>query len=127
MQGQKIGIKTCLYLLCCILRIVKTKDLATIIAASLFCSPDLFVSKIGTTPNGTDPKYHLSQHHHQEDPCSLNDEANTESSGPVLSSAHHSLSQSNDRGSDGSLRYLLAIFFGMKFVPRFAVNWIQAV
>jgi len=98
-QGAQIGITTCLYLLSCILRIVKTKDLATIIAATLFCSPDLFVSMRETTPNGTDPKNDASEHHRQEDPCSLAEEADTESSGAVLNSAHHSSLQNNGHGS----------------------------
>ncbi|KAF9612942.1 hypothetical protein IFM89_004645 [Coptis chinensis] len=38
-KGTQISATTSLYLLCCILRIVKTKDLANSIAAALFCCP----------------------------------------------------------------------------------------
>jgi len=103
-QGAQIGITTCLYLLSCILRIVKTKDLATIIAATLFCSPDLFVSICETSPDGTDPKHDASEHHHQEDPCSFVEEADAESSGVVLNSAHYSSLQSNGHASNITLR-----------------------
>ncbi|KAF6155650.1 hypothetical protein GIB67_034745 [Kingdonia uniflora] len=48
-----IGATTALYLLCCILRILKTKDLANIIAAAFFFSPDDFNTKSETKLNGT--------------------------------------------------------------------------
>ncbi|KAJ8751255.1 hypothetical protein K2173_016436 [Erythroxylum novogranatense] len=40
---KQIGAMTSLYLLCCILRIVKIKDLANIIAAALFCPSEAFI------------------------------------------------------------------------------------
>ncbi|TYK03051.1 uncharacterized protein E5676_scaffold46G001470 [Cucumis melo var. makuwa] len=41
-QGFQIGAVTSLYLLCCILRIVKIKDLANTISAAFFCPLDAF-------------------------------------------------------------------------------------
>ncbi|KAG9449202.1 hypothetical protein H6P81_009167 [Aristolochia fimbriata] len=43
---------TSLYLLCCILRIVKIKDLASCIAAALFCPVDVFTPTLNAKPNG---------------------------------------------------------------------------
>lgn len=51
-QGAKIGAITSMYLLCCILRIVKIKDLANIIAAALFCSIEAFVPSSEANLNG---------------------------------------------------------------------------
>ncbi|XP_068641608.1 protein TRANSPARENT TESTA 9-like isoform X2 [Aristolochia californica] len=43
---------TSLYLLCCILRIVKIKDLASCIAAALFCPVEVFLPTSNSKPNG---------------------------------------------------------------------------
>ncbi|CAM8891940.1 unnamed protein product [Rhodiola kirilowii] len=48
----QIGAVTSLYLLCCILRIVKIKDLANTIAAALFCPPEAFIRVPEATLNG---------------------------------------------------------------------------
>ncbi|XP_015900238.3 protein TRANSPARENT TESTA 9 [Ziziphus jujuba] len=48
----QIAAVTSLYLLCCILRIVKIKDLANTIAAALFCPLEAFILKGGAKPNG---------------------------------------------------------------------------
>ncbi|KAK6942034.1 CLEC16A/TT9, N-terminal [Dillenia turbinata] len=53
----QIGAVTSLYLLCCILRIVKIKDLANTIAAALFCARETFVTIFGAKLNG-----YLSNH-----------------------------------------------------------------
>ncbi|KAH9619388.1 hypothetical protein KSS87_021758 [Heliosperma pusillum] len=47
-----IGAITSLYLLCCILRIVKIKDLANTVCASLFCTSDVFLFIHDTKSNG---------------------------------------------------------------------------
>ncbi|XP_018433220.2 protein TRANSPARENT TESTA 9 isoform X1 [Raphanus sativus] len=44
---------TSLYLLCCILRIVKIKDLANLIAATLFCPVKAFISSSLVKPNSS--------------------------------------------------------------------------
>ncbi|XP_021275789.1 uncharacterized protein LOC110410438 isoform X2 [Herrania umbratica] len=51
-SNMKIGAVTSLYLLCCILRIVKIKDLASTIAAALFCPVEAFVPNSEATLNG---------------------------------------------------------------------------
>lgn len=48
-QGSAV---TSLYLLCCILRIVKIKDLANTVAASLFCPLEAFIKSSETKLNG---------------------------------------------------------------------------
>ncbi|KAJ6296411.1 hypothetical protein OIU78_024293 [Salix suchowensis] len=52
----QIGAITSLYLLCCILCIVKIKDLANTIAAALFCPPEAFVADYETQLNGYVPE-----------------------------------------------------------------------
>ncbi|KAM7269361.1 hypothetical protein ACFE04_024858 [Oxalis oulophora] len=51
----QIGSVTSLYLLCCIIRIVKIKDLANTVAAALFCPLEAFVSSAGVKLNGFGP------------------------------------------------------------------------
>ncbi|XP_011020065.1 PREDICTED: uncharacterized protein LOC105122565 isoform X4 [Populus euphratica] len=53
----QIGAITSLYLLCCILRLVKIKDLANTIAASLFCPPEAFLPDSETKLNGHAPDH----------------------------------------------------------------------
>ncbi|KAL9224281.1 hypothetical protein vseg_000336 [Gypsophila vaccaria] len=55
-----IGAITSLYLLCCILRIVKIKDLANTVCASLFCPPEVFLSINEFKSNGD--SYNEVQH-----------------------------------------------------------------
>ncbi|KAM1499923.1 hypothetical protein ACFX15_022081 [Malus domestica] len=51
-EGIQIGVATSLYLVCCILRIVKIKDLANTISTALFCPLDAFSPESGAKPNG---------------------------------------------------------------------------
>ncbi|KAK4785092.1 hypothetical protein SAY86_001781 [Trapa natans] len=51
-QEGLIGSITSLYLLCCILHIVKIKDLANVIAAALFSQPEVSVPSRGIQVNG---------------------------------------------------------------------------
>ncbi|XP_048447926.1 protein TRANSPARENT TESTA 9 isoform X2 [Pyrus x bretschneideri] len=51
-EGIQIGAATSLYLVCCILRIVKIKDLANTISTALFCPLDAFSPESGAKPNG---------------------------------------------------------------------------
>ncbi|KMZ62321.1 hypothetical protein ZOSMA_474G00130 [Zostera marina] len=51
-DDSKVSASSSLYLLCCILRIVKTKDLASSIATTLFCSQEYFIPKSEVKPNG---------------------------------------------------------------------------
>ncbi|KAK1316263.1 hypothetical protein QJS10_CPA05g02405 [Acorus calamus] len=59
----QIGTTTSLYLLCCILHIVKTRDLASSIAAALFCPREVFM-KYRNSPNG-DLSIHDASNDHQ--------------------------------------------------------------
>lgn len=52
MQDTEIGAATSLYLLCCILRIVKIKDLANTIAAALLCRIETFRPRSEAKING---------------------------------------------------------------------------
>ncbi|XP_011020063.1 PREDICTED: uncharacterized protein LOC105122565 isoform X3 [Populus euphratica] len=57
LDAVDIGAITSLYLLCCILRLVKIKDLANTIAASLFCPPEAFLPDSETKLNGHAPDH----------------------------------------------------------------------
>lgn len=56
-QDMQSGVVTSLYLLCCILRIVKIKDLANTIAAALFYPLEVITKGSGGKANG-----HLFNH-----------------------------------------------------------------
>lgn len=79
MQDGLIGSITSLYLLCCILHIVKIKDLANVIAAVLFSQPEAIVSSRGIKVNGTVSSHNCS---HQRQ-CSGDQSASGENSGPL--------------------------------------------
>ncbi|KAI4335345.1 hypothetical protein L6164_013999 [Bauhinia variegata] len=51
-NDMQSGVVTSLYLLCCILRIVKIKDLANTIAATLFCPLEAVIKSSGAKVNG---------------------------------------------------------------------------
>lgn len=71
---------TSLYLICCILRMVKIKDLANVIVAALFCPLEAFVSKSGVKPNGCLSAHGLP-HESEVDACNLRfDDPNSSSS-----------------------------------------------
>ncbi|XP_030497042.2 protein TRANSPARENT TESTA 9 isoform X1 [Cannabis sativa] len=59
-NDMRSGIVTSLYLLCCILRIVKTKDLANVIAAALLCPLEAFISQSLAKTNGYMPAHECS-------------------------------------------------------------------
>lgn len=93
--GAQIGITTSLYLLCCILRIVKTKDLASVIAATLFYPLEAFTPKSETTCNGAGSKDHLPRELNGED-HPLDVQINNGSSGSMLTLPDHSNSEFHD-------------------------------
>ncbi|XP_073117626.1 protein TRANSPARENT TESTA 9 isoform X2 [Elaeis guineensis] len=118
-SGAQIGITTSLYLLCCILHIFKTKDLASSIAATLFYPPEVFVTKFESPPNGYVPEHRVSKELQQHDPYSLGAQQNTEDSGvSMLDSSgsaqyflpNHCPSQ-NICGSQCTLREVLLSYF----------------
>lgn len=51
-QESSLGAVTSLYLLCCILRIVKIKDLANTVAAALLCCPETITNDAEANLNG---------------------------------------------------------------------------
>ncbi|KAK9097477.1 hypothetical protein Sjap_022974 [Stephania japonica] len=76
-KGSFIGATTSLYLICCILRIVKTKDLANSIAVAFFCSPNDFIKTSQYTPNGNINGHELTHERRQLDNGSLGIEEDT--------------------------------------------------
>ncbi|KAM5553667.1 hypothetical protein ABKV19_025751 [Rosa sericea] len=69
-KGIQMGAVTSLYLICCILRIVKIKDLSNTIAAALFCPLEAFLSKSVAEPNGYMSGYDVA--HESQPPGSNN-------------------------------------------------------
>ncbi|PON75424.1 CLEC16A-like protein [Trema orientale] len=61
LTDMQTGAVTSLYLLCCILRMVKTKELANVIAAALFCPLEAFVPHSVAKPNGYTSAHEFSQ------------------------------------------------------------------
>ncbi|KAK1269880.1 hypothetical protein QJS04_geneDACA013941 [Acorus gramineus] len=105
----EIGTTTSLYLLCCILHIVKTRDLASSIAAALFCPHEVFM-KYRNSPNGELSIHHASNDHQHPVPDTLE---HADSSGALaLNSStglitHGSFSELDNHGSNHSLREIL--------------------
>ncbi|KAL8139777.1 hypothetical protein V2J09_005798 [Rumex salicifolius] len=72
-NDAQLGAITSIYLLCCILRIVKIKDLANIIAAALFCPQESFTQMCEAKSNGDliwlkNQHFHENRNHHEEMP-----------------------------------------------------------
>ncbi|KAH7572520.1 hypothetical protein JRO89_XS04G0268900 [Xanthoceras sorbifolium] len=63
----EIGAVTCLYLLCCILRIVKIKDLSNTITAALFCPIEAYISNFEAKLNGYMPGHDFTYDYKQSD------------------------------------------------------------
>ncbi|XP_047980988.1 protein TRANSPARENT TESTA 9 isoform X2 [Salvia hispanica] len=77
-KESSLGAVTSLYLLCCILRIVKIKDLANIVAAALLCYPDIFPESSEAKLNGNLPSHASSDVQSQNnDASSQNSESDT--------------------------------------------------
>ncbi|KAL5769144.1 hypothetical protein ACOSQ2_015927 [Xanthoceras sorbifolium] len=66
-QETEIGAVTCLYLLCCILRIVKIKDLSNTITAALFCPIEAYISNFEAKLNGYMPGHDFTYDYKQSD------------------------------------------------------------
>ncbi|CAN4084847.1 unnamed protein product [Withania somnifera] len=64
-SDTRIGTATSLYLLCCILRIVKIKDLVNIVAAVLLCDIETFLPRSEAKVNGFMVNYDMS-HENQD-------------------------------------------------------------
>ncbi|RWW10010.1 hypothetical protein GW17_00026469 [Ensete ventricosum] len=101
--GTRVGTATSLYLLCSILHIFKTKDLASTIAASLFCPLEAFVTRSEATTNGYVPQQAVSQESEDHAP-SLAAQVNIEDSECTSTQTNHFSSQSEGCGSHITLR-----------------------
>ena len=64
---MKVGPVTSMYLLCCILRIVKIKDLANTVAAALFCPLEAFIRNFEGKLNGHMPGHSFSHENQNPD------------------------------------------------------------
>ncbi|KAI8565881.1 hypothetical protein RHMOL_Rhmol03G0295500 [Rhododendron molle] len=73
-DGTKIGPMTSLYLLCSILRIVKIKDLANLVAAALFFPIEAFMLRSEAKLNGHMPGTGISHENHSPDNDKLSPE-----------------------------------------------------
>lgn len=105
-QGTRVGTATSLYLLCSILHIFKTKDLASTIAATLFCPLESFVTRSEATTNGYVPQQAVSQESEDHAPSFLAAQVNIEDSECTSTQTNHFSSQSEDCGSHITLRQL---------------------
>ncbi|CAL0330322.1 unnamed protein product [Lupinus luteus] len=81
-NDMQSGVVTSLYLLCCILRIVKIKDLANTIAAALFYPLEAFTKSSGGKFNG-----HISDHDLTSE-SQVSDKSNLTESGAIHSMAN---------------------------------------
>ncbi|KAG6437762.1 hypothetical protein SASPL_102690 [Salvia splendens] len=89
-KESSLGAVTSLYLLCCILRIVKIKDLANIVAAALICYPDIFPESSEAKLNGNLPSHASSDVQSQNnDASSQNSESDTENHTPLSAFNHN--------------------------------------
>ncbi|CAA7388074.1 unnamed protein product [Spirodela intermedia] len=98
----QIGINSSLYLLCCILHIVKTKELASGIAAALFFRVEAFISKLNAKSNGHAcdpciPNEHCEQDH--DSLCTVANEGRL-GVGTVKSSIFSPVASTNDPSSE---------------------------
>ncbi|XP_057497807.1 protein TRANSPARENT TESTA 9-like isoform X2 [Actinidia eriantha] len=66
-DAMKVGPVTSMYLLCCILRIVKIKDLANTVAAALFCPLEAFIRNFEGKLNGHMPGHGFSHENQNPD------------------------------------------------------------
>ncbi|KAI0518851.1 hypothetical protein KFK09_006287 [Dendrobium nobile] len=106
--GTEIGITTSLYLLCCVLRVVKTKELASSVAAALFFPPEVFIPKLEATTNGSVRDHQLSSELEKEEeepfsPC----HSYSENKKPQGSCSWFSDLQKNSNGLLVTLRGML--------------------
>ncbi|XP_072989463.1 protein TRANSPARENT TESTA 9 isoform X2 [Typha latifolia] len=113
-NGAPISITTSLYLLCCILHIFKSKDLASIIAATLFYPPKYFGTKYQATPNGCVPEHSLSElvQYHDHDslgpPIKMEDSEVPELESVSSHCLHSHSSSRSDHGSNTLREVLLS-------------------
>ena len=102
-QGKKFSSATSLYLLCCILRILKIKDLANTVAVALICSIE------GLSPNSEAKLNGFREDHEETHDSHVDDEkpsGNSDSSSIIVSVPSLSVSPSIQHNCSASvLRY----------------------
>ncbi|XP_074564364.1 protein TRANSPARENT TESTA 9 isoform X2 [Curcuma longa] len=106
-SGTRISTATSLHLLCSILHIFKTKDLANTIAATFFCPSEAFVALSEATTNGSDIDQSVSQNSQELVSCHCVAQVNVENSGFSSPYSNHSSSAIKNCGSYFTLRELL--------------------
>ncbi|XP_052182421.1 protein TRANSPARENT TESTA 9 isoform X2 [Diospyros lotus] len=112
---KKMGAVTSLYLLCCILRILKIKDLANTVAAALFCPEEAFLLNSEVKLNGHVPGYGFSDENQNPEKDDLSTEMlsgrlrdtilNSSSSAEIYS--EDDVRQHHSKGSQSALREAL--------------------
>ncbi|XP_042458996.1 protein TRANSPARENT TESTA 9-like isoform X3 [Zingiber officinale] len=105
-SGTRIRIATSLHLLCSILHIFKTKDLATTIAAAFFCPIEAFVTVSEATINGSDTDQYVPQDSRELGACHWAAQVDIENSESPPNSSQSSSAIENS-GSYFTLRELL--------------------
>lgn len=104
-QEPSLGAVTSLYILCCILRIVKIKDLANIVVAALLCHPEMIPESSEAKINGN----LLS--HASSDVASQNKDANNQ----------NSLSDTENHILHSGLNHM---YGGIRFAPRYSILYL---
>ncbi|MFS7960448.1 hypothetical protein Hanom_Chr08g00703271 [Helianthus anomalus] len=109
-DGKKLSSVTSLYLLCCILRILKIKDLANTVAAALICSVESFLPNIEAKHlNGFTTDHDEESHVDDEKPSENLDSSSMKVSIPSLStssSAQHNCWHSASVLRDALISYI---------------------
>ncbi|KAG6507052.1 hypothetical protein ZIOFF_032392 [Zingiber officinale] len=106
-SGTRISIATSLHLLCSILHIFKTKDLASTIAAAFFCPIEAFVTVSEATINGSDTDQYVPQDSQELSACHWAAQVDIENSESPSPNSSQSSSAIENSGSYFTLRELL--------------------
>ncbi|XP_042466189.1 protein TRANSPARENT TESTA 9-like [Zingiber officinale] len=106
-SGTRIRIATSLHLLCSILHIFKTKDLASTIAAAFFCPIEAFVTISEATINGSDTDQYVRQDSQELGACHWAAQVDIENSESPSPNSSQSSSAIENSGSYFTLRELL--------------------
>ncbi|KAG6503682.1 hypothetical protein ZIOFF_036006 [Zingiber officinale] len=103
-SGTRISIATSLHLLCSILHIFKTKDLASTIAAAFFCPIEAFVTVSEATINGSDTDQYVPQDSQELSACHWAAQVDIENSESPSPNSSQSSSAIENSGSYFTLR-----------------------
>lgn len=108
MQDTGIGTATSLYLLCCILRIVKIKDLANIVAAVLLCDIETFVPRSEAKLNGFMVNHDMSHENQDSENSGLRSDSDSQSLRvfiPIISNSLNNHPEDDSSQSDHRSTY----------------------